>query len=47
MIKVKRLLALFLVSCMALSMAACGNKETEKPEEREFLSNWINVVDFE
>ena len=29
----KRLLALFLVSCMALSMAACGNKETEKPEE--------------
>ena len=29
----KRLLALLLVSCMALSMAACGSKETEKPEE--------------
>ncbi len=29
----KKLLAMFLVSCMALSMAACGNKETENTEE--------------
>ena len=30
----KRLLALLLVSCMAISMAACGSKETEKTEEK-------------
>ena len=30
----KRLLALLLVSCMAISMAACGSKETEKAEEK-------------